>query len=468
MNLQLDCPPLEAAIVRFILNFDASHIPATVRAAASRVLRDQFGSLIGNSNLPWSRQILAYTAARHACGKSRVITSERTMSPADAAFTNAALTHGFEYDEGHRASGSHPGVGVVPAALAVGEDIGATLEQVVTAIITGYEVYTRIGLLVAPDLIKRGFHPAAVLAPFGAATVTAKLRGYDAQATLHALAIALSHASGVTEYTSSGGSAKRIHPAIGVRGGIFSAELAQAGVTGPTSFLSGVKGFCRTFVQRGPAPDAAETFALDAPFQILRGGFKRYCCCGCNHAAIDILTDFAGQRDAIESVLLRIPRVSNTMVGTANADAYRPREIEQVQFSLPLQAAFALLGWGNGYPVHRAYVDGTLDMERAHKVAERVHIEEAPEFDERYPGKFVAEATIRFSNGQKQTRFVEDSLGTSDNPMDEAAHDTKFMELTADLLGQNRATGLLAVLRQLDGNMPVRDLTAMAVIHDRP
>jgi 2-methylcitrate dehydratase PrpD len=460
-----DCPPLEAAVIRFIQEFDSTRITPEVRLAASRVLRDQFGSQVGNSRLPWSRQVLAYASARHVQGASHIITTAQTMSAIDAAFVNATLSHGFEYDEGHRESGSHPGVCVVPTAIAVGEETGATLEEVVTAFVMGYEVYARIGVLAAPDLIRRGFHPAAVLATFGAAAVTAKLRKLDAETTLNAMAIALSHASGVTEYTSSGGSAKRIHPGIGVRGGMFSAELAQAGITGPRAFLSGVKGFYRTFVQRAPGADAPERFGLDQDFQILRGGFKRYCCCGCNHAAIDILAAYAGRIDEIESVLLRIPRVSNTMVGTANANVYEPANIEQVQFSLPTQAAFALLGYGNGYPVHRDCLEGKLDMDLVMRTARLVRIEEATEFDARFAGKFVAEAQVRFRDGREEIRFVENSLGTPDNPMSEAAHDAKFMELTGTLLGQDRAGQLLLALHKLDANTRVTDLTEMAVIH---
>src|SRR5262249_50396702 len=146
------------------------------------------------------------------------------MSAVDAAFINGSYGHGFEYDDAHGASASHPGSCVIPAALAIGEELGADLEDVLTSLVAGYEVYTRIGVLMAPDLLKRGFHPHAVLSNFGAAAVAAKLRKFDAETTLHALAIALSHASGTTEYTSTGGSIKRVHAGIGTRNGIMSAD----------------------------------------------------------------------------------------------------------------------------------------------------------------------------------------------------------------------------------------------------
>lgn len=461
-----DCPPLETAVVRFIQEFDISHVTPELRVLVSRVMRDQFSSQIGNSRLPWSRQVRAMIDAHHVPGASRVITSERTISAPDAAFINATYAHGFEYDEGHRPSNSHPGSCAVATAFAVGEEVGATLDEVIAAILMGYEVYARIGVLGAPDLMQRGFHPAAMLASFGAAAVTAKLRKFDPETTLHALAIALSHASGAAEYSSTGGSVKRVHPGIGVRGGMTAAALARAGITGPRAFLSGVKGFYKAFLQREPATDAAYRFSLSARFEILRGGYKRYCCCGANHAAIDILSAYAGRLDAIESVSLRIPRLANTMVGSANISAYTPGNIEQVQFSLPAQAAFALLGLGNGYQSHLDYLDGKLDMDRVRSAARKVKLVEAPEMDKQYPGKFVTEATVNFLDGRVETHFVENSLGTPDNPMTEEAHDAKFMELTSLVLGEDRARALLAILHALPSELALAELTAMGAARE--
>lgn len=456
-----NCPPLETAVIRFIQQFDVGHVTPELRELVSRVVRDQFSSQIGNTRLPWSRQVRAMVDARHVPGNSRVISSRMTVSAMDAAFMNATYAHGFEYDEGHRPSNSHPGSCTVATAIAVGEEVGASLDEVLAAILMGYEVYARIGALAAPDLMQRGFHPASILASFGAAAVTAKLRKFDPETTLHALAIALSHASGAAEYSSTGGSVKRVHPGIGVRAGMQAADLAQAGITGPRAFLSGIKGFYKTFLQREPHEDAADRFSLGARFEILRGGYKRYCCCGANHASIDILSGYADRLAEIETVSLRIPKLCNTMVGTVNTNVYTPTNIEQVQFSLPTQAAFALLGYGNGYQSHLDYLEGKLDMDLVLATARKVKLVESTDLDKQYPGKFVSEATLTFLDGRTEVRFVENSLGTPDNPMTEEAHDTKFLELTRDVMGAQRAAQLLAVLHTLPSDMSVKELTAM-------
>src|SRR5690606_18289353 len=103
-----------------------------------------------------------------------------------------------------------------------------------------------------------------------------------------------------------------------------------------------------------------------------------------------------------------------------------PRNIEHVQFSLPIQAAFALLGLGNGYLVHRDYLAGQVAMDRVIAMAAAIRITEEPALEQNYPGKFVADVTVSFRDGSSEHVFLEDPIGTDKNPMPEAEQDAKF------------------------------------------
>lgn len=462
-TVPMDCPPLEQAVVRLIQELKYEDIDDDAHAGINRLMRDQLALQIGISRMPWSQQLLEYARTQQRPGASRVVASAATMSAADAAFVNASYGHGFEYDDAHGPSASHPGSCVIPAALAIGEELDATLGQVITAVVAGYEVYTRIGMLAAPDLLRRGFHPHSVLSNFGAAAVAAKLRGLDPETTLHALAIALSHASGTTEYSSTGGSIKRVHAGIGTRNGMVSADMARFGITGPRSFLSGSKGFFRSFLQREPQDKAEDYFTLRRPFEISTVWLKAYCACYCTHAYIDALRPYAARRADIADVHLRIAPHFNVIVGTANVHARDPRNIEHVQFSLPIQAALTLLGKGNGYLVHRDYLEGKVDMVPVIALANAIRITEEPTLGQRYPGKFVADVTLTFRDGCSQHLFVEAPVGTDTNPMTEAEQDAKFMELTADILGNDGADRLLAAMRAANPRMRAAELTALCV-----
>ena len=293
------------------------------------------------------------------------------------------------------------------------------------------------------------------------AAVAAKLRKFDAETTLHALAIALSHVSGTTEYTSTGGSIKRVHAGIGTRNGMVAADMAQAGITGPRAFLSGSKGFFRTFLQREAGENAEARFALDRPFEIGTVWLKAYCACYCTHAYIDALRPFAERNADITDVHLRIAPHFNVIVGTANANAYTPQNIEHVQFSLPIQAAFTLLGLGNGYLIHRDYLAGRVDMAPVIDKARDIRITEEPRLEKDYPGRFVADVTVTFKDGSSKHVFVDDPIGTDTNLMPEAEQDAKFMELTTDVLGSDQAGRLLATLRAMDPQMKAADVMTL-------
>ncbi|MFT3660726.1 MAG: MmgE/PrpD family protein [Gordonia sp. (in: high G+C Gram-positive bacteria)] len=459
----LDCPELEAAVVRFVTELTYDDLDEPALAGLNRLLRDQIALEIGTSRMPWSRQVLDYTLAVARPGRSRIAAHDGTVSAADAAFVNGTYGHGFEYDDAHGPSAAHPGSCVIPAAFAIGEELGSTLRDVLTALVAGYEVYTRIGVLAAPDLLARGFHPHAVLSTFGAAAVAAKLRGFDARTTLDALAIALSRASGTTEYSSTGGSIKRVHAGIGTQGGMVAADLAAAGLTGPHGFLSGSKGFFRTFLQRGPGEDAAAAFDAGKPMEIATVWLKAYCACYCTHAYIDALRPFADRVEDIAHVRLHLHPAFDVIVGNANANAFAPRNIEHVQFSLPAQASFTLLGLGNGYRVHRDYLAGEVDLDPVRAFTEKITIIPEQSLADRYPGKFVADVEVEFGDGTVERVFVEDPIGTDLNPMSEAEQDAKFAELTVDVIGERQSAALLAALRDPALDAPVTDLTALYV-----
>ena len=219
---------LERVVAEFLVGFAWDDIDGESLTAAKTLLKDQLAVQIGASQLPWSRDVRRFMRKPRP-GSSTVVADGVRMDAADAAYLNATYGGGFEYDD--IAGNGHPGCCVVPVALAVGEELGVNLEQMVEAMVAGYEVYVRLERLASPDLVNRGWHPHAVIANFGAAAVAAKLHGLNVEKSLHALAIALSHASATTEFTSTGGSIKRVHAGIAARNGIEAVELARAGIT---------------------------------------------------------------------------------------------------------------------------------------------------------------------------------------------------------------------------------------------
>lgn len=455
-----ESPSLEAAVAQFVVGFGSADIDAAARASAKSLIKDQLAIQVGASRLPWSRQVRAARQLRS--GRSSIVGEPETVAAGDAAYLNATYGHGFEYDD--YAGNAHPGCCVVPVALAVGEELGATLEQMLVAMVAGYETYVRIGRLGSPELLNAGWQPHAVLANFGAAAVAAKLHGLDAERTLHALSIALSHASGTTEYASTGGSIKRAHAGMAARNGIEAVDLARAGITGPRRFLTGDRGLYRTFIRKSVGDDARADFQPGEPLQISQLSFKAYCCCAANHAYIEAMAAVRPRAAEIEAVEARIQTMTDAIVGNRNAHIYEPRNIEELQYSLPAQMALSTLGLGNGYRTHRDFLEGRPRLTPDSEVlglARRIKLTVSHDLDQKYPRKFVADVTVRYADGSTQALFVDRVTGRPDKPFTPEEHRAKLDELTRDIIGPERAGQMFALVDRLPPETPVAELTAL-------
>jgi 2-methylcitrate dehydratase PrpD len=457
---------LETAITDFVLNFSGANLSSKARDRLRLLMKDQLALQIGSSLLPWSQECRSFALGRSRAGMSTIAADTTKVDASSAAFLNAVYGHAFEYDDILSGSSAHPGCCVVPTALAIGEEVGASLDEVLVAIATGYEVYTRIGILAAPTLIQRGWHPHCILANFGAAAIAAKLWKLSPVQTFHALSIASSHASGTTEYTSTGGSIKRVHSGMGVQSGIQSAEMARAGITGSELYLTGNKGFFKTFIQRDAAADALEAFSLEAPLELEGVWIKPYCCCGANHAPIDGMSLFRNRVSEIRQVEVAIQPKSNKVVGNYNSHIYGPRSITELQYALPVQMSLSLLNKGNGYKTHRAYVDGKLDLSPSSEIialAKKIKIVERPELDQKFIKKWVADMTVSFENGTSEKVFVENSRGTPDSPLTEDEFNVKFDELTFEVIGQQAARALTAAIDDQELAGPITSITSWMI-----
>lgn len=442
--------PVEQSVADLIIDFRYEDISKAAFVAVSQLLEDQLALQIGCTNLEWNQTVLNLMKGSHAPGSSHITMADyEGISAGDAAFVNATYGHSFEYDD-HHPSASHPGSAVISAAIALGEELNSDMSDVIVGIVAGYEVYARIGNLVARQLLTRGFHPHPILSTFGAAAVVCKMKNFDATTTLNALAIATSHASGLTEYTSSGGSIKRVHSGIGTRSGIQAAELAHAGITGPTSFLTGPKGFLKSFAQVEANDEMATNFNRDKGLEIERFWLKPYCCCGINHAYIDAARLLNQNGNDIATVELGIQPSGDVIVGNSNAHAFEPRQIDHLQYSLPFQFSMSYLGYGNGFSTHLNYLNGKLDLgpdSEVAQLAKKITLKVDPKLEEKYPDRWVGDVTIRYVDGRRRQLSVDKPTGTQGNRLTAEALDSKFRDLTEDMLDAQASVKLLETIK---------------------
>lgn len=450
---------LEAAVARFVVNFKYEDIDAATLNATKALIKDQFAIQIGAAQLPWSKKTYDFRKPRP--GAATVVGAAQKSAAVDAAYLNATYGHGFEYDDFF--GNAHPGCAVVPAAFAMGEELGASLEDTLTALVVGYETYVRIGKHGSPAVLNEGWQPHAIFANFGVAALAAKLYGLNEEETFHALAIALSHASGPTEYASTGGSIKRVHAGIAVRNGIEAAELARAGITGPRKFLTGNRGLYKMFCDKTVGDEAIADFLPGVANFIPGLSFKNYCCCACTFSYIEAMQNVRGRAHEIERIEARVQTMVNSIVGTRNANIYSPRNIEEVQYSLPAQMAMSALGIGNGFSAHHAVLEGRVDLSEGSEVntfLKKIKIDVSPALDATYK-YFVADVDVHFKDGTLQHIFQEQSKGSPMKPYTPAEHLEKLNDLAQSVIGLDQANQLWQLIDELPPGTTLAQITAL-------
>ena len=95
----------------------------------------------GLAMLSWARTLPAGIC--HGIGGLR-------LTARDAALVNGSVGNVLEMDDFYRTALVHPGPVVVPAALAVAEEIGATAEALLDGVVRGFEAMIRLGRTVGP------------------------------------------------------------------------------------------------------------------------------------------------------------------------------------------------------------------------------------------------------------------------------------------------------------------------------
>ena len=113
--------------------------------AARTVVLDTLGAILAGSRLPENMRLADLATERSAVRTATLLGRARKADPMLAALANATAGVALEMDEGNRWGGGHPAIHVLPAALAVAEEVGASGPRFLEALVAGYEVTSRLG-----------------------------------------------------------------------------------------------------------------------------------------------------------------------------------------------------------------------------------------------------------------------------------------------------------------------------------
>lgn len=213
-------------------------------------------------------------------GYARSLVTGQWHPASTAAFINGVHLHARAQEDTHGTF--HPGVSVVPAALAAAEASAVDGRTLLAAVVAGYEVGIALSKPLT-DLTTPPFRATAVFGPVAAAAAVARIRGLSGERTTSALAIAASISGGTSESFGAGTDEWHFQSGIAATSGLMAAQLAEAGVAGSRAAFEAEAGFLDCFSR---SREAAEMIARDLgrSWNMLEVTFKPYPVCAFNQA----------------------------------------------------------------------------------------------------------------------------------------------------------------------------------------
>jgi 2-methylcitrate dehydratase PrpD len=387
-----------AKLADFVSGYPRGQLPSQTRKAISLLLLDLMGAAAAGLHSP-----LAHSARKAACdvygpGTSQVWLTETSLSVAGAAMANSAAASALDIDDGHRGAAGHAGAGVIPAALAVGQALGATDADIMDAIALGYDVALRVATSRPSGAIET--YASGRWVGYGAAVAAGRLLALTHEQMANALAIAGAEGPIIFPTGSSkfqGSTVKEgIPPAVVA--GVTGAYRARAGATGPLDLLDREDRY-RPDILLG---NLGEVWELQKCY------LKPYACCRYMHAAIDAILALRQSGRAIKRL-----RIETFPQGLRLANERAPRSLEGGQYSFYFSCALAAL---RGPEALQPVDLSSLMDEEVLGLADRIELEASDDFATAFPVRTPARVLLDQGEGL-QEMVVDHPLGDVANPM---------------------------------------------------
>jgi 2-methylcitrate dehydratase PrpD len=386
----------------------AGAIPREVTARAVRVLADDLSAMIGARDEPEVKAFHEKVLAAVRDAEATVFRGGRRRAERiQAAVANAVAADWLELDEGYRVTPCHAGLYVLPALLAEAEVRNLKLEQLLRALVLGYEVVTRVARAFAQRNATMQSHGR--FAAVGAAAAIALARNKPAAETVGAISAAATLIGPAPRnHLAQGILVRNVWPAAGAWSGMMAVEWAECGITGTPGAFFDVYG-----TVLGSEIDASRlTERLGESWAILDGYTKIYACCQHLHSAVEAALDVRKQLegkplDEVRAITVETHPLAMPLVNPA------PHTTLAAKFSMS-HAMAAALAMGSGGA--DAFAATTLADPRLAKLRERVSVRPWAELPPP-PNDRPARVRVAFADGSALEATCLSAQGGPDRPL---------------------------------------------------
>jgi 2-methylcitrate dehydratase len=445
-------------IAQFALAQRFENLPADVVHELKRYLYDSVGCAYGSVETNDVTALRSIYTDHGGKEEATLIGFGDRMPGVNASLVNSLMIRALDFNDIYwKEDPSHPS-DLIPAALAAGEMMDASMEQVLVAIALAYEFEQRLCLFATPGVRERGWHHAT-LTQFVSPIVAGVLLGLSEDELVHAIGISGSHSHTIGCPTAGKLTMmKNTVDPMAVQAGVFAAMMAKKGYTGTEAVFEGKEGLKHCFGEGWD--DDALLGSLPGteggrPWKIMECGMKAFPTEALTHTHISAVLKTMRDnnltwQDVDKVVVKAIARACDILF---DAQKYRPESRETADHSLPYCLAVAIV---DGKITTASFTNERIQDPVIREVIDRIVGDASQEFEAMFPEKQPSEVKITTKDGKVFGAYLEFPKGDPREPMTQEDLDAKFNGLSSAKLSAERQQEVKDLIFNCE-SMKVRD-----------
>jgi len=443
-------PEYRDKLVSYVCRTNFNDLPPPVVLRAKEVLADTFSVIAAGAQEDEVKGLAKRLVDPKAKQVASLIGSGTRTEPSKAALINGTAGTFLELDEGNQFGRGHPGIHVVPAALAIAEEGRLSGQDLLTALVLGYEIGTRIGIACK---IRMSMHPHGTWGTVGAAVAVGKLMGYSEAAMKEMINVSSSLGLATSRRTMlEGGTVRNVYSGMSNFMGILAHQLVQSGFTGEADGLKTVYG---SVVSDTFSPEVM-TDELGKRFEIARNYFKMHACCRYNHGTLDALERILAQKP------LKAGEIESVDVETYSLAAQlcdrNPQNMLAAKFSIPFAVATLLV---HGRTDVSCFTPQAVRSDEVQALAKRVEVKEDPKLTAMMPSRRPSRVRVTLKSGEKLEAEVTMNKGDFEDPYGPADLEKKYFSLADPVWGHAKAEQIHSQVMAVEKVKDIHQVTSL-------
>jgi 2-methylcitrate dehydratase PrpD len=440
-------------LARYMAAARDRELPSSVVQAAKHRILDTLGAIVSGSRLKPGEMAIAYVKSLGGVPEATVPATALKTSAVHAALAAGMFAHADETDDFEPITKAHPGCVVVPSAMAIAERENRSGQDLLRAVVLGYDLCCRLLMALGPDHV-RATHRSAegVSSTFGAVGAAASLARLDENGMRYALSYAAQQVSGIWSWERDTEHIEKAFDFAGMggRNGVTAALMAQAGFTGVRDVLDGEHNALQA-LSREPRPEEMVA-RLGSRFFITETAIKVFSVGYPIQAPLDAFLTLRREHkltiDNVDKVVVRLPEDGARIVD------------DRAMPDVNLQ-----------YVLASALMDGTLSFDASHSyermrdpkilaVKQRIQlVADRALMDPSAPRSGRVDVTLR--DGRTVSHFTKYAPGTKENPLDTAGVTAKARGLMSPVIGARRTEAVIERVNGIEQLRSIRDLASL-------